>query len=1066
MKKYSNIINLNRLTDWKYRISLFGVLFLTVFSSFGQKTTDANTLKTIVGVVLDARSKQPINAAEINIPSFKYSAVTDEKGKFTMKVPSGKSLLRVTAFDYNTRDVSITGKDSVVITLYSDAFSSELKSVSLPTGTTFNTDLSTSAKSVTDFSLSEINSPDEALQTALGGDVRAVTRSGVSGEGASLFIRGINSLNANAQPLFVVDGVIWNNMYEAQSVHDGFFSNPLDNIDVNDIENISVLKDGTSIYGSKGANGVIIVNTKRSKSMVTKINLSILNGVVDQPGTLPMMNGEQFRTYASDMFGSKGLTGNEVSALGFLQTTPSVSYKNYAIYHNNTNWSDQVYQKGYNQTYSIGATGGDEKAMYYFSLGYTGNKGVVKTTDFTRYNARFNADFILIKDFKLGMNIGFTRNERILLDDGVNNYTSPTWVSLLKAPFLSPYTFTTSGQKTRDLDYADDFGVSNPVAVIEHANNTSKKYRFNIGFTPVWTLRPDLALSSQFDYSVDKTVENHFDPYQYVPVRTFSDLNLLDYNNSSGQTMRNTLLYDESRLTFDKTFSKVNHVKAILGWRYLNNLYESSYLEEYNSKSNTKTTVTGGFQYLRGSSVSNATNSISNFLSGDYNYDNRYFINAVVSVDGSSRFGRNIEGGFKMFNRSWGVFPSVNAAWLISSEKFMKNVDAISSLKLRAGYGITGNDGIQDYASMAYFSAVQLMSSGNGLAISNLANDKIQWESTGRANAGIDLSLLNNRISFSFDYFKSNTDHLLTLKDYPEVTGLGQYWSNGGSMTNNGYELSANVKALNLKNVKWELGLSVGHYKNEITSLPNGEYTTSVYDGEVISRVGLPVGSFYGYKTLGVFSTQAEASTAGKNGYLVNENGQKFTAGDIHFVDVNNDGVIDAKDKQVIGNPNPDVYGTISSKLTYKHLSLNTLFTYSLGNDVYDYYRSQLESGSTLYNQSTAMLSRWTADGQVTSQPKAVYGDPMGNARFSDRWIEDGSYLRLKTVSLSYELPLKNNFIQGFTIWVSANNVFTLTKYLGLDPEFSAKNSVYYQGVDAGLIPLTRTYYLGIKLNL
>ena len=269
-----------------------------------------------------------------------------------------------------------------------------------------------------------------------------------------------------------------------------------------------------------------------------------------------------------------------------------------------------------------------------------------------------------------------------------------------------------------------------------------------------------------------------------------------------------------------------------------------------------------------------------------------------------------------------------------------------------------------------------------------------------------------------------------------------------------------------MKNFKWELGASVGHYKNQITALPESDYTTNVFGGEVLTAVGQPIGSFYGFKTSGVFATEAEATSADLK--ILNADGSftNFEAGDVIFEDKVADGVIDNNDKQVIGNPNPDFYGTITNKWSYKHISLSTVFTYSYGNDVYNYYRSQLESGKDFSNQTSLMATRWTAEGQVTTQPKAVYGDPMGNARFSDRWIEDGSYIRLKAVTLSYELPIKSDYIEGINIWVSANNLFTLTNYLGLDPEFSAGNSVYYQGVDAGLQPMTKSYYLGVKFNL
>jgi TonB-linked SusC/RagA family outer membrane protein len=1026
------------------------------------------------GIVRDAHTKKPIAAAQVSVPNKNLSAVSDEKGHFTLKVSSLNDVLHVSAYDYNLTEVAIKGRDSVVINLYSNQFSTYFKTIEGVTGVVNNSALVSSSKSVDDVSKTGAISADEILQSALGGDVRAVTRSGVAGEGAVLFIRGINSVNANAQPLFVVDGVIWNNLYDVQSINKGFFSNPLDNIDVNDIENITVIKDGTSIYGSKASNGVVLIKTKRAKSMVTKISLNYFTGMTVEPGSVPMMNGEQYRVYASDLLNSRGAVGNDISNYQFLGIDPSQK-QTYNANHNTTDWANQVYQTGQTNSYAINATGGDEKALYYFSLGMTNNKGVVQTTDLQRINFRCNADLKLTNTFTMGLNIGYSRVERTLLDDGVDNYSSPTWVSKIKSPFLSPNTFTSTGQITTDFAKTDSFGIGNPGAIIKYSINKLKKYRFNMGILPSIELTRDLTLSSQFDYSLDKTIERHYIPMFYTTPEYLPDLGY-SQNEISSQVMRNTAYFDETRLTYDKKFDSFNHLKAILGWRYINNYYESDYVEEHNSGSNNNTTITGGYSFLHADGINNQTNSVSNYLNADYDFDNRYFITGTVAMDASSKFGHETLGGLSLLGRSWGIFPAANGAWIVSSEKFMKNISMVNFFKIRAGYGVTGNDGIKDYQSLAFFTSTSFMDKANGLVITNLANSKIQWEQTGKANAGVDLGLFNNRLSLSFDYFSSNTTHLLVMKNMPDVSGLSMYWDNGGSMTNKGYEFSANLKLLNLRKLKWELGLSVGHYDNLITSLPtnnnlipslpDGSYTTSVYNGQVLTSVGQPLGVFYGYKTSGVFATTAQAQAA--NLRILNADGtySTFGAGDVIYVDKYKDGIIDSKDKQVIGNPNPDFYGTFNTKLSYGRFTLNALFTYSLGNDIYNYQRSQLEAGTDFSNQTTAMLRRWTAEGQVTNEPQATYGDPLGNSRFSDRWIEDGSYIRFKTVTLSYDLPIKSNFIEGINLWISANNLFTMTRYLGQDPEVSAGNPVYFQGVDNGLTPLTRSYYLGIKLNL
>jgi len=1045
------------------------------------------------GVVRDAGTGLPIAAAEIRVQNRKVSTVTDEKGHFKLNVSTATDVLEVKAYDYNKTEVPVRGRTELVIELQSDNFSEAFKSVETVVGSLNQSALTASAKSIASSGLRPILSPDDMIASSLSGDIRGINRSGASSQGASLFIRGLNSLNANAQPLFVVDGVIWESQYDNQSIQQGYFSNTLENIDLNDISSVTVIKDGSSIYGSKAANGVILITTKRSTSMVTKISVSAIGGVVTKPGTVPMMKGEDFRIFTNDLYSTIGLPDNivteqgylnatynanglpesEVIALGYMETDKSKAI--YNTYHNQTNWNDEIYRNGMNNSYMLNVNGGDDNASYYFSLGLTSNSGVVKTTDLQRINTRFNADLKLLSDLDMGLYIGFSRTERTMQDDGADFYTSPTWISKIKSPFLSPFAFTKVGTKTTDYADADIFDIGNPTAIINNSLNSTQTFRFNIGILPLYRINRELTLSSRFDYNLYKDNERRFVPMGGTAMRFIKGWGYSE-NQVCSQTIRNQGIFDDTRLTYEKRFDANNHLKTTYGLRYILNTLESAYATEYNTKSDISKFITGNFSYLQVNGVNNVTKSLSHYLQSEYDYQGRYFVTGAVSLDASSRFGRETEGGINLFGRSWGVFPSINAAWLVSSEEFMSDVDAINFWKIRAGYGLTGNDGIKDYDAMAYFSSVRFMSVANGLVLSNLENPKLQWETTAKANLGTDINLFNDQVTLSFDVFTSRTSNLLTLKQSPDITGLGSYWNNGGTMTNKGYEFSANYKALNLKHLKWELGVTVGHYANKVTELPNGSYTTSVYGGEVLTAVGQPVGSFYGYKSLGVISTAQQAATAytnagsGATSYmrLKNEDGtySRFNAGDILFKDKDNNGIIDAKDKEVIGNPNPKLYGGFSSNIAVDRFSLNAQFNYSYGNQVYNYSRSLLESGKDLSNQTSTMLNRWTGDGQVTNQPRAVWGDPMGNARFSDRWIEDGSYLRLKTLTLSYDVPVKSNYLEGIKIWASADNLLTFTKYLGLDPEFSAGNSVYMQGIDAGLVPQTRTFTIGIKLNL
>ena len=411
----------------------------------------------------------------------------------------------------------------------------------------------------------------------------------------------------------------------------------------------------------------------------------------------------------------------------------------------------------------------------------------------------------------------------------------------------------------------------------------------------------------------------------------------------------------------------------------------------------------------------------------------------------------------------------MNAAWVLTNEKWLADVKGVDYLRLNLGFDITGNDNIDYTASKTYFVANNMLSQKvDGKSIGNIGNTSLKWETTSRLTAGLEGNFINNRLNLHFNYFKGWTKNLLTLRQLAWTSGLAENWSNDGKLENEGFDVGFGVKVLNLKDFTWELGATAGHYVNKITALPDNDkpFETEAFGATVLSQVGTAAGVFYGYKTLGVYATQAEAEADGY--YLVNGQGQRefFGAGDMHFVDKNQDGIIDEQDRFVIGDPNPDVYGNIYTRLNWKNWALSAVMRYSLGNDVYNYERSLLEGGSRFYNQTTAMLSHWTTENQKTDIPRISYGDPMGNARFSDRWIEDGSYLRLSNVTLSYTIPINSTYLQGITLWGGAYNLFTLTRYLGSDPDCGVSGSVLLQGIDRGLLANSRSFALGLKVNL
>ena len=509
-----------------------------------------------------------------------------------------------------------------------------------------------------------------------------------------------------------------------------------------------------------------------------------------------------------------------------------------------------------------------------------------------------------------------------------------------------------------------------------------------------------------------------------------------------------------------------HNLQLVGGWRMNFMRYKSGKLKGNNSGNDKSPNMSKDLanRSIDGSNVRNV--NLTYYAQGSYHWASKYYLDLGFSLESSSNYGNDAEHALHMFDVAWAFFPSISASWAASNESWFPATDYVNNLRFNVGFDISGNDNVDPYASRTYFGSKTLFNSVVGTVVSGIGNTKMKWESTKRLTYGLESNLWKNRLSVAFNAYKSWTSDLISLQPLPYTIGLDENWCNGGALENTGFDVSMQIKVLNLKDWHWQVGASVGHYKNEITKLPAGTIYNDYCNATIASMVGQPVGVFYGYKTNGVYSTSQEASAAGK--YIVNKNGSRsyFAAGDMNFVDFDGNHEINDNDRTIIGNPNPDIFGNISSHLQWKKLALDVVFNYSLGNDIYNYERSVLESGSRFYNQTKALRSRWSSEGQKSDYPRVSYEDKMGNSRFSDRWIEDGSYLRLKNVTLSYSWDFTSLYVQGLTIWGSAQNLFTMTKYLGSDPEFSASNNVLYQGIDCGWLPNNRNFSVGVKINL
>jgi TonB-linked SusC/RagA family outer membrane protein len=1033
----------------KYKIYI--VLFAAMLArpAFAhQASPDSVVRHYVTGVIVDAATGKPLQGVSVSTRNGK-SVLTGADGKYQMPVGSYQEMLTYSAPGYLNRTASLRGNQQMDFKMYSESFRSAKDKIE-----------NNGSMSV-----------DELMSSLYGGDVRVISRSSVPGVGANMFIRGYHSIHLNAQPLIVIDGVL-RNTENVSSAFQGFTINALADIDINDIDKIVIVKDATSIYGSKGANGAIYITTHRGASTTTKIDLNMDWGFTFRPKMMRMMDASQFRSYASEMIKGNGGSTYADQFTGFLNDETDLSKNlSYSTYHNDHEWQDDIYRTGFRQYYGLNVEGGDDVAKYALSVSYMQGDNVLKSTDFDRLSTHFNADVVLAKGFTVLASCDFTHLNRNLLDMGVNEYTSAPYLSLIKSPLLMPNQYSKDGTiYTGILSDVDDFGVSNPVSIINNSKGKYTSYRFGVHIMPKWQITDALDLSESFAYNMDAVKEHYYSPLEGIAPQVQTDGTVYE-NTVKDQSINQGQLFSDTRLHYAQLFTGDHHVDMALGLRVQSNTYKSNYGEGHNTGSDKVINLSTS---LDGKNIDGLKTTVKNsavYLQASYDYQQRYGIWGVLTEEACSTFGKDVKGGFRFLNGTWATFPSVGANWRLSNEQFMKNVSSINLVNLRVSYGLTGNDGLDVLSRYAYLSPVNYFGNANGLQIGNLGNESLKWETTRKFDAGIDLSVLNDRLAVSFDYFSHTTKDLLVPVQADILTGLGTTYVNQGEMTNNGFEVNVNGRIVNTKNFKWNSELGIAHSVNKITKFGTSqEYT--VGDGVILLAEGQAVGTFYGYKTISngkgkvVFATEAEAQAVNLKTWNVNKSEKlTFHAGDVHFADLNGDGVIDEHDRTVIGNANPDITGSFLNHFEYKSLALDVMFTYSLGNDVYNYQRHTLEAMTNLYNQTEAVTNRWKYEGQETDIPRAVYGDPMANSRFSDRFIEDGSYLKLKEVRLSYRLPLHFSFLQGATAWVSGTNLYTWTKYLGADPEVTYGTSPLTQGVDYGIPTASRTVTFGLKLN-
>ncbi len=1044
-----------------------------------KQTAKKYETRTVKGKVVSDVTGMPISGALVKASGINgYSTLTDDNGNYELQAPTFASSLYITAPDFG----------SVTLGLSNDEQQKDVRMLSAVFGDDYSENPNVMVDKVADnFSFSNTPNIKEDIQKQLGAYAHVTQRSGTPGIGSVIFMQGLNSINVNAQPLIVLDGAILEQQYDNQMLHSGFYNDILSSISTEDIASVEILRNGTALYGARGANGVIVITTRRSQSMATRITASVSAGVTFEPKYYDMMDAEQYRAYASELL--KG-TGTEITSFKFLNNDPNYYY--YKQYHNNTDWKDMIYRSALVQNYNINVEGGDDVAKYNLSVGYLLHNSTLEYNDMGRMNIRFNTDINLTSDFDVRFDASFSNTTRNIRDDGAPSQydegtpTAPSFLAYVKAPFLSPYAYGNGQLSSTVLDTEEEswldevmankkgynYKLGNPAALNEYADAENKN-RFensilNISVTPKYRFNEHLSLSEHFSYTLVNTHNKYYLPVKGIPSYYVTSVSGERKNEVSSLASKQNSIQSDTRLTWKNRYG-AHDISAFGGARLNLESFTHSAQLGYNTGSDKTPFMSSGLANASGNGYEKTWRTLDWYAQANYNYKGRYYVQANLTATGSSRFGKDVDAGVHAFDTHWGIFPSVQLGWVVSNESWFAKTNGINYLKLTAGYDVSGNDDIDIYSARSYFASSLYLNAISGLTITGIGNTEIKWETTKRFNAGFEMMAFDNRLAVGFNYFNSTTSDLLSLQSIGFLSGIQSNWANAGELKNEGFDASVSLKAIANKDFTWSIGATMGHYKNEITALPdnNKDILAKYYGANILTRVGQAANVFYGYATNGVYATTEEASADGL--YIKDENGidrHYFAAGDVKFRDIDGNKEINENDMVVIGDPNPDIYGNIFTSLTYKRFKLDINFNYSLGNDVYNYMRSQLEGGSRFLNQTTAMTQRWMIEGQQTDMPRITFDDPMGNSRFSDRWIEDGSYLRLKTVTLSYKLPMNSTFLQGLEFWVQGNNLFTFTNYLGTDPEFSSTSSVIGQGVDTGLLGQSRSVVAGVKINL
>lgn len=1006
------------------RIAIRYLCFLVVMMSAGTLYS-----QTITGKVTD-NENLPLPGATVIVKGTQTSTVTDIDGSYKLSNVKTGSTLEFSFIGFTP--LSISASSSVVNASLKPS-SQELNEIVVVGAKIKRSDLTGAVGNVDGKKLTE--TPTSNVVQAMQGRAAGVyvQQSSTPGGNASIKIRGNNSIQFGTNPIFVVDGLI---------IEGGF-----DSINPNDIANIDILKDAssTAIYGARGANGVVVITTKKGTKGEGKINFDTWVGLSEFSKTLPLMNGQQLFDLRVDAFANQYMDKNpgadRAAYINQIKSDGSTVFAPYELdsYRNGKSydWLNEITRTGVQTNYNLSFSGGGDKGSYFMSFNYADEDGLLKDSSFKRYNGKVNLTQDVKSWLQVGTNTTFSRSIATYIEGSA-------FGNALGANPLLPIDPNATYLKYGDVLNSDAY---NPIKSLTIDNTSSKNRLMSSNFI---NIKPSSALSLRTTFSVDITDQANF---SYQPIDTGQSIR----NSANGDA--NHYRYSElnyqwdNTITYAKTIGK--HDFSALG----------AFSIQKNTNNYTQVDARGfasddfTYMYLNGASQKQDFTLGSDFVTTslmsytgrlNYSYDKKYFATVTTRLDGSSRFGPN---------NKWGTFPSVALGWDISKD-FLQSVESIKLLKLRGSYGIAGNQNIPNYSYVSKFRPVYT----NGTVVYQpsgyLGNPDLQWERQKQFDFGLDFATSNNRLSMTLDYFNIKNDNLLMVIGVTKLSGFGSQVDNVGEMVNKGLEFSANYKILKENDFNWDISANISSAKNKVTALygdTSAIYNKGGYTGVEIQRtgnlfVGKSINSIYVFQFDKIAQTSDMADIS-----KIDFGGRTVKPGDIVPVDRNKDGKIDDNDRYVVGNTDPDAYGGFATDFSYKGFGLNAVFAYSIGGKrISSAYESYMSSGG-MSAAHTDLLDRWTPEHTDTNVPRAYYGGGRFNSYETSLAIQNASFLRLNALTLSYNLPsqlLDRAYLKNMRLYVTGSNLFTATKYKGYDPE----------GGDG--YPSSRMFVLGLNVSL